>query len=118
MFKVVIGLRDVAQAENLTEACQIFVRKVQELISAGGCSSYMLFEACYITATIDGIDAMMNFDAIRTFANEAGLLKDGELVNKPAPHLPSEIEKRIFLAAFKNGLEACLSKHVDIFQKI
>jgi hypothetical protein len=117
MFKVTIAAKDVAEVESLTEACQVFVRKVQEMMKAGGCSAQVVYEGCWISATMRGIKAMMNFDAVRTFANEVGLVKKGVLLDIPAPYLSKEIEEGVFLAAFNNSLEAYLVEHENAFLK-
>lgn len=110
MFKVLIGLKEVADADTLAEAARIFVRKTQELVRSGQCSSFALFETCMIETKAYGALCMMNFDAIRGFVNAAGIVENGVLTDKPLPFISRELERRIFTSAFSASFVAYIKE--------
>jgi hypothetical protein len=119
MYKVLIGLKEVARTESLAEACQIFIQKVQEMIRNGGTSEYVLYEACMIEGEFPGFTGMMNFDAIRGFSHATGILnKDGSLRNKPVPYIPPDWAREIFEACFQDSFEAYLAEKEERFAKM
>jgi hypothetical protein len=118
MFKVIIALKAVGSSKSLAEACQIFIKKIQDMIQSGGVSEYVIYEACSIDTAIDGVDYMMNFDAIGRFAYAAGIINEnGSLINKPAPYIPREYEREILIAAHNNSMEAYIAENVEMFAR-
>lgn len=100
---------------SLSEACQTFISQVKKMISGGGCSAQMLYETCWIEATFDGgAKHIMNFEAIKRFSLSAGILtKDGRLADKPAPCIPKDFEREIFIAASNRTAEAYYDEQLD-----
>lgn len=111
MFKVLIGLEESARSESLSEACQLFIQKIQERISAGGMSQIALYETCMIVTKFDGVEFVMNFHSIAELSHAIGILTErGALINKPAPHIHKDIERQVFIAASNKSLTAYLEE--------
>lgn len=119
MYKIIIGLQDVAQTKSLAEACQMFIQKIKEMIKSEGCSVHVIYESCMIETEIDGTKCLMNFTAIKDFSHAIGIIKeDGALVNKPVPYIPKEIAREIFASAHNNSLEAYLTEHTETLARL
>ena len=116
MFKVKIGMKEVGESESLTEACRMFIERMEELVREGA-AEWVIREASWIQTEINGLACMMNFNAIMDFSLAVGILKeDLSLTGEPIPKIPQDLERVIFLAAFENSLNAfLLRKKVKIF---
>lgn len=119
MFQILIGLKDFARSASLTEACQLFIQEIQRRIRGGDMSEMELYEMCMIEAEYDAVKAIMNFDAIAQFSLAAGILNEhGVLMDKPAPHMPADIEREVFLAANNESMEAYLQENAEKFVRL
>lgn len=119
MFKVMVGLEEVAQVDNLAGACQMFIKKIKEAITNGGMSKFVLYESCMILTQIDGVECLMNFHAIVDFSSSLGILQeDGSLRNKPVPYIPKDLVRQIFLAAHSDSLDAFLAEQQEQLTRI
>ncbi len=104
-FKVVVNSKEIACIKSLSEACQIYIREVKELIGGGCHSATALREGCMIETNFDGKKYTMDFHDITEYSNAIGLLDErGELIDKVAPYIPNEIERAVFIAAFRYSL--------------
>ncbi len=119
MFKVLIGLEEFARSESLTEACQLFIKETKRRIGAHGMPQMVLFEMCMIEAEYNGVPGIMNFDAIVQFSAAAGILnKEGVLMDRPAPYIPADIERQVFVSASNESLQAYLAENAEILAEI
>ncbi|MFA5745176.1 MAG: hypothetical protein WC887_03110 [Candidatus Paceibacterota bacterium] len=120
MYKVIIALKEVAQAESLAEACQLFIMKTKEMLLMNvECSEMVLLETCMIQAEIDGVKCTMNFDAIMEFSHAAGILNEnGKLRDKPAPYIPKDFAQEVFLASYSDSVAAFVAENAESFAQI
>lgn len=120
MFRVIMGMEEVARFEDLAEACWTLLDKIKKMVEGeGGIGEFFLFETCMVIAIVDGQEFMMNFDAVKRFLNMVGVLsEEGKLGEKPKFQVPLEISQRFAKACHLGSMLAFIEENKKVIARL